>query len=98
MAKRIDHARVLAMARAGFGSSLIAKRLGCSARQVRRIIKKNDVNAPPNSLLGSPDEHLVWQMWRESGESVSRIAFKTGYSRQHMHRLLSEHIQATTQP
>ena len=85
------------MARTGVPMAVIGERLGVSVRHVRRILEAYDVRVPPNLLIGTPDEHLVWSLYRKAGETTAEVAYRFGFSRQQIHRLLNEHAQSQSQ-
>ena len=93
----LDTTRVCLMARSGVPMAVIAERLGVSTRHVRRILEAYDVKIPPNLLIGTPDEYLVWSLYRKAGESVAEVAYRFGFSRQHIHRLLNQAAQSQSQ-
>ena len=82
--KSIDHTSVIMMAKTGFHANCIAERLGCSRRQVDRILKANDVTTQP-FLFDFSDEHLMWSYYRNWKESLAKIAHRFGVSRQAVH-------------
>ena len=82
MPKIIDKTRVIEMAIMGFAQVEIAKRLGCSCRQVRRIIKQNpDLGKSKNIKMDKIIEPALRQYFLafESGE---RTAERFGLTRQ----------------
>jgi len=92
MNQRLDHARVAAMARALVPLPLIAERLKCSERQIRRILAAASIPAgyEPNPAYGTDDEDLIWIAFHALGDSIATIAYKVGYSRQHVHTIVHQ--------
>jgi len=92
MNQRLDHQRVAAMARALVPIPLIAERLRCSQKQVRRILAARGIPADfdPNPLYGTDDEDMVWLAYHALGDSIATVAYKVGRSRQHVHTIVHQ--------
>lgn len=84
---RLDHDRIVAMAAARVSIALIAERLKCSQKQVRRVLAARDFDAgyTPNPAFGTEDEAVCWLAFHALGDSVAAIAYKVGRSRQAVH-------------
>lgn len=81
MNRRIDAAQVVAMARTNCPVRVIADRLDCSERQVRRILQAHDVLPMENPLIDTDDEPLLWTFYRTTGgESYREIGYRFGLS------------------
>lgn len=85
----VDHNRVVAMAKVGITAVEIGRRLGCSERHVRRILKDNNVDVSKNSLVGTPDEPLLWSYIYKVEGNMSKVAYLFGVSRQAVHKRIS---------
>lgn len=88
--KKINHQRVRTARLHGLPSAIIAKRLGCSARQVRRICK--DLTHSNDQLF--IDTELEWTLWANYKKmynySIRRIAFCFCLSHEHIRQVLIE--------
>ncbi len=73
----LDKKRINVMAEMGIPAVMIAKRLDCSERQVRRILGRR---IRRNALLDKEKE--VWQIMAKAGWSQSEVAYAFGVSRQ----------------
>lgn len=91
--KRIDHSRVRCARLHGLPNSLIAERLNCSKRQVRRINQDlNDVAV--DELTGTEQEWISWKALKTTeGYSIRRIAFCFCMSHEHVRQILMKHYQ-----
>ena len=80
---QLDHDRVALMAGLGFTPDQVADRLGCSARQVRRVLNDREIEVQHNPILGTDEERaIVWEQLRNAGYSYHRIAYVVGRTRQ----------------
>jgi len=79
----IDHEQVCVMVETGFGNKHIARRLGISEKQVRRIREKYSVQRGTyiGSILDTPDEWDLWDLYLVN-ESESHVAYQFGVTRQ----------------
>jgi len=86
----VDRDRVEAMLTLGAPTSLVAERLGCTPRHVRRI--RQERNAEPTALdftgcwTEEWEKEIVWDTLAELGYSDSRIAYLVGRTRQAVHQ------------
>lgn len=79
----LDPDRVVAMLEMGAPTSLVAERLNCSARHVRRIRKQRDVDHDVNDFWGSDwERQMIWGTLADLGFPNHRIAWNVGRSRQ----------------
>lgn len=88
----VDHNRVISMAKVGIPAVEIGRRLGCSERHVRRILRDNDVKASKNPLVGTPDETLLWHYIYIVEGNFAKVAYKMGVSRQAVHKSLTQGV------
>ncbi len=78
----MDYGQVVAMADIGIPRRVIAARLGCSYRTVRRILHKQGIGSyKPNPLIDTADESALWAEWLVF-ESAEQVARRFGRSRQ----------------
>jgi predicted DNA-binding protein (UPF0251 family) len=68
----------------------IGRRLGCSERHVRRILKNNNIETSKNPLVGTPDEPLLWHYIYIVEGNFAKVAYKMGVSRQAVHKSLTQ--------
>lgn len=90
MPKSIDHDRIAVMARSGCPIEIIARRLRCSERTVERVLTDAAITPDVNPLIGTDDEWRIWEVYRGYREHPARIAYRFGYTRQHMHEYFSQ--------
>ena len=82
----VDHDRIAAMLELGAPVRIVAERLGCSERHVRRIRQRHDLQHSPTWCWGTMHERdLIWGVLADMGKSVSEIAYCVGRSRQAVH-------------
>jgi predicted transcriptional regulator len=87
----VDTDRVVAMLELGAPTSLIADRLGCTARHVRRIRAAEDVDHEECWAWGTEWERdLIWSPLLEVGLSPSRVAHHVGRTPQAVHQWRKE--------
>lgn len=86
---RLDHDQVALMIRTGFTAALIAERLDCSDRQVRRIAVARDLDFAPDPAVGSDDEPALRRFYART-EGVARAARRFGVSRQTVYNDLGD--------
>lgn len=86
--KKIDRNQVREARLHGLPNSLIAKRLGCSQRHVRRINSDlSDIST--TQIAGTDMEHILWlQYQRGRGYSIRRIAWCFCLSHEHVRQVL----------
>ena len=90
--KRIDHTQVRRARLHGLPNSLIAERLNCSERQVRRI-NQDLSDVAINKLAGTEQEWMIWKgLKRSENYSIRRIAFCHCMSHEHVRQILMQHI------
>lgn len=82
----INQKRVKALVALGCKTSDIARKVGCSPRQVRRLIKKCGFESAECGVDIS--EQDIWQFMHRAGMSVSEIADTQGVSRQAVDKCL----------
>jgi len=83
--RKVNEDRVVAMYETGITRpENIALRLGCSARTVRRIIKKRNPSpgTPIDKFLGTDFEYKLWEWHYRIVGSYNAVAFLFGVSRQ----------------
>ncbi len=94
MPKKIDRIQVFDMMRWGVPNSIIAERLGCSVRTIRRHVKglKAYYRERPlwSVLVETKYEFLLWEEMRQWDMSYADIAYNFGFSRQHIYQQLEE--------
>lgn len=79
----VDADRVVAMLELGAPTSIVADRLGCSARHVRRIRAERGVDHDEVWCWGTEwERHLLWGSLLDAGMSPSRVAHNVGRSPQ----------------
>lgn len=83
---KIDYEVVFQMRRMGFTCEVVAARLDCSARQVRRISKKiereKNITFKPSRELKDKDVEMALRDYYSSRESSQETANRFGISRQ----------------
>ncbi len=77
-----DHDRIAAMAGVCCPQHIIAERLGCSARTVRRVLKERDIEYEPSTLIGTEEEAGLYVCYENLGLTPGKIAYSFGLSRQ----------------
>lgn len=82
MPKLIDKESVIKMAITGFTRVEIAKRLGCSERQVRRILKKHPVMEGEKGLVKDGEVESAMRIFFLKWESGERVGERFGVTRQ----------------
>jgi DNA invertase Pin-like site-specific DNA recombinase len=86
---RLDHDQVALMISTGFSAALVAERLDCSARQVRRIAVSRGLTVEPDPTIGTDDEPALRRFYARS-EGATRAARRFGVSRQTIYNDLRE--------
>lgn len=81
MNQKIDRQKVYWMLRTGWHPERIAERLDCSRRQVDRI-KETIGFQPVYDLVDPENEQVLWNRYKDFGESFGKIALRFGRSRQ----------------
>ncbi len=97
MNQQHDHDRIAAMIQTGIPAAIIARRLRCSPKTVRRVASSRRLTLTPieqAGVIGTPHEALLWENLRSLGQTPARIAYAFGYSRQH----LSDYFSQPRQP
>jgi len=81
-----DRDRIADAVRTGLPDEIIAERLECSCRTVRRIRNRRGLEHSPNknpAIWGSKSEWLLWRMWHEQmDESLAKVAHRFCRTRQ----------------
>lgn len=87
---KIDPDRVEAMLSLGAPTQVVANRLGCTPRHVRRIRRDRDVQPSALDFSGCWTEEwereIIWDTLAELGYPDSRIAYLVGRTRQAIHQ------------
>jgi len=79
----INHDRIDAMLRLGFTPVQVARRLGCSARHVRRLARQRGIEVMPNAVIGTERERpVLWRSLPQGGCSYAPLAYLVGRTRQ----------------
>lgn len=87
----IDHAQVQAMHTTGIPQVEIARRLRCSDRQVRRVLKcACDAPLRVRVLLNSEFECLLWAALYDRLKNYNKVAWHFGVTRQAVFEKLSQ--------
>ncbi len=85
-----NHDRIAAAVRTGLPDEVIAERLECSRRTVRRVRRKRDLERNENknpAIWGTRSEWLLWRMWhRDVGESLVEVSHRFCRTRQAIHQ------------
>ncbi len=90
MNKQIDHDSVVWMAKTGFHPEAISERLGCSRRQVDRILTEQGVKAK-GWMKDFKFEKNLWKHYRNVYfESYAKIARRFGVSREAVRKYFSD--------
>lgn len=77
----VDAGRVAAMLELGCPTTIIATRLGCHPRTVRRIRADRGIDHDALWAWGTEHEHdLVWGVLADLGHSTADIAYRVGRS------------------
>lgn len=87
---RIDHAQVRGARIRGLKPSIIAQRLGCSERTVRRICQDLPANLFISDLVNTPYEPQLWQAMRREGKSYRDIGRVYCLSHEHIRMHLAQ--------
>jgi|SRR5690625_326021 len=99
MPKLIDHDRIeLMAAEMNIPDAIIAQRLRVSERTVRRVRAERGIEPGTSEVVGTEDEWRLWELWRSWRRTPSEIAYRFGYSRQHMHNYFSQPRQVEGAP
>ena len=84
-----DHDRIATAVRVGLPDEVIAERLACSRRTVRRVRAERDLERNENknpTIWGSRSEWTLWRMWHQRfGASKAQIARAFCRTRQAVH-------------
>jgi len=89
----IERVRVREMAESGLTQKEIARRMDCSERQIRRIIKGNRKQETGEKELKRAirtDEHQCWKMAFIISRSYSAVARQFGVSRQAVQQTINQ--------
>lgn len=90
----IDRNQVIAALMTGLPVYIIAERLGCTARHIRRIRNEekymDDFEPRRDLKWGQKSEHLEWAWYREQGASYRNIANRFCVSHEHVRKTLKE--------
>ena len=83
----VDHDRIGAMLELGAPTRIVAERLGCTERHVRRIRAERAIPHSPTWCWDTEHERaLIWGVLADMGKSASEIAYCVGRSRQAVNR------------
>jgi len=89
-----DHDRIAAAVRTGLPDEVIADRLECSRRTIRRVRSKRDLERNENknpAIWGTKSEWLLWQMWHEKMDAtLQQVAHRFCRTRQAIHQGLQK--------
>ncbi len=94
MPKLVNHGQIRVMAQFGAPILIIADRLGCSTKTVRRILKGYEIVPlrTSESIFGTTDEPFFWRTLRDRFTSYSTIGWISGFSKQHIHEVLASRL------
>lgn len=94
---KIDKTQVRTALLHGLPPQLIAERLGCSRRHIRRIRKDEGLEdfTPVINIQwgrgGANGEHMDWAWWKQKeGKSYRQIAYRYCVSHEHVRQTLNE--------
>lgn len=91
--KKIDRHQVREARLHGLPNKVIAQRIGCSERQVRRI-NQDLQHASTSRIAGTAMEHLLWMQYKNGRDySIRQIAFAFCVSHEHVRQMLIKHHQ-----
>lgn len=81
-----NHDRIAAAVHTGLPDEVIAERLDCSRRTVRRVRAARDLERNENKnprIWGSKSEWLLWRMWHDRWDhSLGDVAYRYCRTRQ----------------
>lgn len=81
------------MAETGCPVPIIAQRLGYTERHVYRLLAALEITIEPADAIGTEDEWMLWEVYRELRESYRRIAARFGVS----HETIRNHFDQPRQ-
>ena len=85
------HNRIVMAKSVGMGNALIAKRLECSERTVRRALEIEPVGYTENPFMGTDMEWTAWRFHQVSLDwSLRKIAFYFCLSHEYIRKILNE--------
>ncbi len=91
---RLNHQQVRTARKHGLSVKLIAERLGCSERQIRRICEDVTLSATYEcSWLGTEFEYVVWMGYRNNGHSYRQIGHIFCLSHEHIRQTLNSKLE-----
>ena len=99
-----DHDRIAAAVRTGLPDEVIADRLECSPRTVRRVRTDRDLERNENKnpkIWGTKSEWHLWRMWhKQMDASLAEVAHRFCRTRQAIHQGLQklaaqDHVHGT---
>lgn len=88
--KRIDHTQVYGARIRGLKPSVIAKRLGCSERTVRRICDDLPKDLFISDMVETDQEWTLWLSLKLQGKSYREIGRLYCLSHEHIRQVLNE--------